>query len=186
MFPKLFFAILIVVVLSQNGKAQISSDDFSSKTLAVLLEEENPDYRKKLSRNPTWMKEYKESVSDYNEYIKYAIEKYWTHSKNIEYISHEQLATIEQNEDTKYLLLIPCSEGGREYEFTYDREPSLEFLGLKESRKKGAYYVFPFPFSCKLAKKISIGEVICTVQNLNNLVALSLESGKPIKPKDYA
>lgn len=102
---------LLFLLSSSNVFAQfIVKDEESAKiihsaTLGIVKVEVEDRDSKQYKKNPDLLKNYEEELNVLNEYIKKVVDRDWTYSKNIEYLTQAQADKILDEKNEKYCLL---------------------------------------------------------------------------------
>jgi len=77
----------------------------SKANLAVVLLEKEEKALKKLKNKPDKLKAYEESIDAFNSYLKQAVEREWSLSKEVKFISESEAELLKEKKDPNYFLL---------------------------------------------------------------------------------
>ncbi len=102
----------LILISTQNSFSQYAygiSETYhqlKNKKLIVALQEEDPDYVKKLTKKPEELEEYRKYIQEFNDNLKYVLTNYWKFSTEIEYLPASQaVLKIEKDKGATTNLL---------------------------------------------------------------------------------
>lgn len=104
---KLSLIFLFTLLFISNSNAQMGFGkledvmEVQEKTLLVITDAQSSSLLKKIEKDPEKYKEYSDEIDQYNLALKEAFTKTWTFSNKIEYITQEELASIEKDKSKK-------------------------------------------------------------------------------------
>jgi hypothetical protein len=108
-FNYLIGVLLFAVTLNAQPSFTISDKEgalaIKKNILAVVLEEEDSKEVKKLTKKPDELKSYKQSIIKFNDLLKSVIQKEWSFSKEVKFITQSEAEKLKDEKARGYSLL---------------------------------------------------------------------------------
>src|ERR1035437_5063902 len=165
---------------------------FQKRTLVVELQEEDAKTIEKLTKKKkdNELEKYKRFISDYNTFIKEAVDKYWTLNDKKEYKTAAEVKEIRDKKNSKYVIMsyyeltdkggdvvtrsgleVPALLYGRA-EKEPGRQPDYQiYLPSSYTRENSEYLKYDFAFA---------------VQAMQANIQYIIKTSKPINFEDWA
>lgn len=139
MFVKLSIWIVVVCIVPVSLKAQfvpankeLAHKVKECKLAVVLLEEDEKTIQYLTKKKPEDLKKYRAVLSEFNTFLKEAVEKEWDISKEIEFTTSSQVEHLYSSKDPDYCILEVAKQKNYKMNDFYSSNPRQGFNSLAD------------------------------------------------------
>jgi hypothetical protein len=195
---KLFHPLFIIAVLCVNSiGAQINTNCFGEKEdfenlmrrklIVELLEEDKKELRK-LEDKPVRLEEYRNFISDYNQFIRASVASYWKLNTNIEYKSTTEIEQLKETGQGVFALLGYLEVGDKPMTSSPSPLviPSLCYTRLERSKNKPDYKIYIPSTALRSNGRYVEADFKFALECMQEGVKYSITSNKTLNFPDYA